>query len=111
NGGTRSVNLDISGPDLGELFTVARAAYERAETVFDNPRIQTSPSSLSLAQPMLQIRPRWERTAELGLTTEDVGFTVAALTDGAFVNEFFMADDKVDIYIYSRRSEERRGGR
>ncbi|HEV8078852.1 MAG TPA: efflux RND transporter permease subunit, partial [Marinobacter sp.] len=103
NGGTRSVNLDISGPDLGELFTVARAAYERAETVFDNPRIQTSPSSLSLAQPMLQIRPRWERTAELGLTTEDVGFTVAALTDGAFVNEFFMADDKVDIYIYSRQ--------
>lgn len=103
DGGTRSVNLDISGPELGELFTVARAAYDRAEEVFDNPRIQSQPGSLSLAQPMLQVKPRWERTAELGLTTGDVGFTVAALTDGAFVNEFFMADDKVDIYLYSRQ--------
>jgi len=26
---------------------------------------------------------------------------VAALTDGAFVDEFFLADDKIDIYLYS----------
>jgi len=103
DGGTRSVNLDISGPQLADLFQVARAAYARAEEVFDNPRIQTRPGSLSLAQPLLQVRPDWNRAAELGLTTEDVGFTVSALTDGAFVNEFFWADDKIDIYLYNQQ--------
>ena len=34
DGGTRSVNLDISGPDLASLFQVAQAAYARAEAVF-----------------------------------------------------------------------------
>lgn len=101
DGGTRSVNLDVSGPALADLFQVARAAYARAEEVFENPRIQTRPGSLSLAQPLLEVRPNWERAAELGLTTEDVGFTVSALTDGAFVNEFFWADDKIDMYLYN----------
>ncbi|WP_286804508.1 efflux RND transporter permease subunit [Marinimicrobium sp. UBA4209] len=103
DGGTRSVNLDISGPDLASLFQVAQAAYARAEAVFDNPSIQTRPSSLSLAQPLLEIRPDWDRAAELGLTTEDIGFSVSALTDGAFVNEFFLADDKIDIYLYNQQ--------
>ncbi|WP_237068225.1 efflux RND transporter permease subunit [Microbulbifer guangxiensis] len=102
DGGTRSVNLDISGPNLADLYKVARAAYARAEEIFDNPSIQTRPSSLALAQPLLQVRPRWDRAAEVGMTAEDIGFTVAALTDGAFVNEFFLDDDKIDMYLYNR---------
>ncbi len=101
NGGTRSINLDIAGPNLATLYDVAQAAYHRAGEVFDNPRIQSQPSSLSLAQPMVEIRPRWERAAELGMTAESLGFTVAALTDGSYVDEFFLADDKIDIYLYS----------
>ncbi|TXS96055.1 efflux RND transporter permease subunit [Parahaliea maris] len=101
DGGTRSINLDIGGPRLEDIYRVALAAYRRAEEVFDNPRIQSQPSSLTLAQPMIEIRPNWERAAELGLTADDLGFTVAALTDGSYVDEFFMEDDKVDIYLYS----------
>ncbi|WP_237057074.1 efflux RND transporter permease subunit [Microbulbifer sediminum] len=102
DGGTRSVNLDISGPNLADLYQVARAAYDRAEEIFDNPRIQTRPSSLSLSQPLLQVHPRWDRAAEVGMSAEAIGFTVAALTDGAFVNEFFLDDDKIDMYLYNR---------
>ena len=101
NGGTRSINLDIAGTDLGEIYAVAQAAYHRASEVFDEPRIQSQPASLSLAQPMIEIRPRWERVAELGLSGDDIGFFVSALTDGSYVDEFFMADDKIDIYLYS----------
>ncbi len=101
DGGTRSINLDISGPDLATNYRVAQAAYQRAREVFDNPRIQTQPASLSLAQPLLEIRPHWDRAAELGMTAEELGFVVAALTDGSYVDEFFLADDKVDIYLYS----------
>ena len=100
DGGTRSINLDVSGPNLGVIYAAALATYRRAEDVFGNPRIQTSPSSLSLSQPMLEVRPDWARAAELGLTAGDVGYTVAALTDGAFVDEYYESDDKIDMYLY-----------
>ena len=101
NGGTRSINLDIAGTDLATLYEVAQAAYLRAGEIFDGPRIQSQPASLSLAQPMIEIHPRWERVAELGLSGDDIGFIVSALTDGSYVDEFFLADDKIDIYLYS----------
>ena len=101
DGGTRSVNLDISGPDLSTLFSVAQAAFRQAERVFDNPRIGSDPRSLVLGQPLVELRPDWDRAAELGFTAQELGYAIAALSDGAYVDEFFFADDKVDIYLYS----------
>jgi len=100
DGGTRSINLDISGPNLPVIYDAALAVYRRAEQVFENPRIQSQPSSLSLAQPLIEVRPDWDRAAELGMDAGSVGYTVAALTDGAYVDEFFLADDKIDIYLF-----------
>jgi multidrug efflux pump subunit AcrB len=106
DGGTRSVNLDITGRDLVEIYRVAQLAYDRAEAIFDNPRIGSSPSSLSLDQPLVEIRPRWERATEMGLDARQIGFTVAALTDGAFVDEYFRGDDKIDIFLFSQAGSE-----
>ena len=103
DGGTRSINLDISGPNLAIIYEVALATYRRAQDVFGNPRIQSSPSSLTLAQPLIEVRPDWDRAAELGMGAGDIGYTVAALTDGAFVDEFFLADDKIDIYLFGSK--------
>ncbi len=100
DGGTRSINLDISGPRLDAIYAVAQAAYRRAEEVFTDPRIDSDPSSLSLAQPLVEIRPDWDRAAELGMSAADIGYTVAALTDGAFADEFFLDDDKIDIFLF-----------
>ncbi|MBK6599127.1 MAG: efflux RND transporter permease subunit [Proteobacteria bacterium] len=101
DGGTRSVNVDVSGPDLAELYAAADALYLRAGQMFEGAQIGSDPSSLSLDQPLLQISPRWERLAELGLTTGEFGYAVSALSDGAFVGEFFEGDDKIDIKLYS----------
>ena len=106
DGGTRSVNLDISGANLADLYQVARTAYARAQEIFANPNIQTQPASLALAQPLLEVKPHWARAAEVGMSAEDIGFAVAALTDGAFVNEFFLDDDKIDIYLYNQQGPE-----
>ena len=100
DGGTRSVNIDISGSDLQAIYRIAYSAYQRGLEIFDNPRINSEPSSLILGQPLLELKPRWERIAELGLTTDDIGYTVSAFTDGAYVDEFFLADDKIDMFIY-----------
>jgi multidrug efflux pump subunit AcrB len=99
-GGTRAINLDISGPRLDDIYSTALAAYRQAREVFDKPRLRSDPAALSLAQPMVEVRPRWARAAEAGLSAEELGFTVAALTDGAYVDEFFLDDEKIDVYLY-----------
>lgn len=101
NGGTRSVNLDISGPDQAPIYSTALAAYRLAQEAVPGAQINSTPSSLTLGQPLIEVRPRWERVAELGFTAQEFGYAVAALTDGAFVDEFFLLDDKIDIFLYS----------
>ncbi|MEL0584603.1 MAG: efflux RND transporter permease subunit [Candidatus Thiodiazotropha sp. (ex. Lucinoma kazani)] len=101
SGGTRSINLDISGPSLQTIYAVATRAESRAKAVFEKPRVRSQPASLTLSQPLIEIRPNWDRLAQSGISNADMGFTIAALTDGAFVDEFFLEDDKIDIYLYS----------
>ncbi len=107
NGGTRAVNLDISGPDLATLYATGENAYRRAEELFTNPQIQSEPSSLSLDQPLVEVQPKWERLAEYGLSADEFGYAVAALSDGAFVDEFFFNDDKIDIFLLSNAGQNR----
>ena len=99
DGGTRSINLDISGPRPGSHLRGGPGRLpprrRRCSTIRAS---RASPSTLSLSQPLVEVRPDWERAAELGMTAEELGFTVAALTDGSYVDEFFLADDKIDIY-------------
>lgn len=101
DGGTRAVALDISGRDLPGLYRAAGTVYDRAREVIDDAQINSAPSSLTLGQPLLEIRPRWERLAELGFRAPDFGFAAAALSDGAFVDEFYLDDDKIDIFLFS----------
>jgi len=101
DGGTRSVNVDVSGADLAEIYAVAGELYRRGGRMFEGGQIGSDPSSLSLDQPLIQVRPRWDRLAELGMTARDFGYAVAALSDGAFVDEFFVDDRKVDMFLYS----------
>ena len=100
-GGTRAVELNLTGPDLAELYSAARHVMRRAEELFKEPRIDSSPSSLSLDQPLIEIRPRWERLAEQGFSPDEFGFVVAAYSDGAFVGEFIDGDDKIDMFLFS----------
>ncbi len=100
-GGTRSINIEISGPDLPTLFDAASKVRAKARTIFDGPRVKSEPAALTLGQPMLEVRPDWERAAELGISPRDLGYTVWAYSDGAFVDEFFLDDDEIDIFLYS----------
>ena len=101
SGGTRSIDLDISGPSLADIYRVAAVIETRAREVMKKPRVRSQPRSLTLSQPMIEIRPYWDRLQHTGLTAADMGFTVAALTDGAYIDEFFIDDEKIDIYVYS----------
>ena len=101
SGGTRSINVDISGPELQSLYEVGLKAFIRSKEIFDNPRVKPDPSSLTLGQPMIEIHPDWERAAELGIDADELGYTIWAYSDGAFVDEYFKGDKKIDMFLYS----------
>lgn len=101
DGGTRAVALDISGPNQASLYRAAEAAYQAAEKVFAEPQLYSDPSTLSLDQPLWQISPRWQRLVEQDFSGSEFGYAVSALSDGAYVDEFFLNDNKVDIFLFS----------
>ncbi|WP_448552355.1 efflux RND transporter permease subunit [Thalassotalea montiporae] len=101
DGGTRAVAVDISGSNITELYQAAEAVYEQANVFFDNPQINSEPRSLTLDQPLIEIKPRWHRLAELNINNNDFGYSVAAMSDGAYVDEFILNDDKIDIFMFS----------
>lgn len=105
DGGTRAVALDIGGNDLAEIYRTASEVHRRAGELIEDAQINSAPSSLVLGQPLLEIHPHWERLEELGFNAEDFGFAVGALSDGAFVDEFHLGDDKVDIFLFSEAED------
>jgi multidrug efflux pump subunit AcrB len=102
-GGSRSINVELSGRNLEQLFTTAMTVFGRADQLFEGVQVNSdpSPSTLSLSQPMARILPDWERAAELGIRQDEIGYVMWAYSDGAFVDEFFLDDDKIDMYLYS----------
>ena len=106
DGGTRAVSIDIAGSNVTELYQAAEAIYEKADEYFDNPQVSSVPGSLTLDQPLIEINPRWQRLSELGMNNNDFGYAVAAMSDGAYVDEFILDDDKVDIFMFSGAGNE-----
>lgn len=105
DGGSRAVNLDISGANQAALYQTTQHALLKAKELFSQAQITSDPNSLSLDQPLIEIHPRWERLAELGIDAYEFGYTVAALSDGAYVDEFFLNDDKIDIFLFSNAGQ------
>lgn len=98
--GSRGIDIDISGERLEPIFDAFAPVF--METMMDiSHSVRPEPASLTLGQPLLEIRPDWNRAAELGVNASDLGYAVWAMTDGAFLDEFFEADDKIDIFLYS----------
>jgi len=102
-GGSRSINVEMSGRNLERLFETALTTLNAAESLFDGGQVNSdpSPTALTMSQPIAEIRPDWERAAELGVSQDQLGYTLWAYSDGAFVDEFYLDDDKLDMYLYS----------
>ena len=109
-GGTRSINLDISGTDLAQIYRVANFVFARAGNIFQGAQVDSVPGSLTLDQPMLEIKPRWERIAEVGLDAERFGYSVAALSGGAYADDMILNDRRVDIYLFSNAGNQQQVG-
>ena len=101
SGGSRSIQLNVFGPDLPTLYAAGRQTFLAHKKAFPDAQIRPIPS-LSLAQPAIEIEPNWQTLMENGISAAEIGTLVWAMADGAYLDEYFLGDEKVDIYTYAR---------
>jgi len=96
-GGGNTVDIEVSGPDLDRVLAASSMmeGMLRGQGYFN---VQPNPQNYNLKQPEWQIEVN-RRGRELGLRTQAVGTAVRALFDGAFVDDFLLDGDMVDMVL------------
>ena len=100
-GGSRSIDMDITGLELNDIFEAARlagtkigAVLPRSEGTSFRPR-----PSLQLGEPEIRIVPDRVRLADAGLSTQDLAVTVDAFNDGVRVAEVTEGGQQIDLML------------
>lgn len=103
----RTIDVEISGPDLERLVEVGGRVLGQVMIGQPNP---TEPEksippvipgcmamplpSLDLSNPEVHVKPRLLQARDLGINTEELGYTVNALVDGAYATDFYPSSSK-----------------
>jgi HAE1 family hydrophobic/amphiphilic exporter-1 len=100
-GGTRAINLDISGSDLNQVYQVAQQA---AGVVFGTfPREQghqmRPQPGLELGEPEVRLIPDRLALADNGLSTAELGISVDTFNDGLRVAEVNVDGKRIDLML------------
>lgn len=100
--GGRTIDIEITGPDLEVLVLEAQKAFGMCMGEFPmaaGNQLRPIPG-LDLSSPELHVVPQLEKTAELGVTTASIGYAVNALVDGAFAGDYWHEGRRIDLVIY-----------
>ena len=96
--GGRSIDIEIAGPSLEGLVELGRRVLADVNRIMPEAQAMPQPS-LDLSSPEIHVKPLLLQTAEMGITSTDLGYTVDSLLDGAYAGDFFIGGDKVDLTI------------
>ena len=106
----RSINIQITGPELEKLVGLGQRIFFSVMQKFPDGQWRPIPS-LDLGNPEVQIITNRERAADVGITNQELGFNVNALVDGVQVSDYMLEGDEIDLVIrgedrYSSRTHE-----
>lgn len=103
----RNVEVEITGPELEKLVGIGGQIMGQAYGLLP-PGTQAQPiPGLDLSSPEVHVKPKLQQISDLGLTSAELGYTINALVDGAYVTDYFIGADKIDMVIMG--SPEHRG--
>ncbi len=100
-GSGRSVDIDISGPDLPTIFDVGRQVFFRTMGTLspqDGHRTRPRPS-LTLGEPEVRVVPDRVKLADNGLSARDLGQSIDAFNDGIRVAQVNVDGKRVDLTL------------
>ena len=98
NSPVRGAELDVilQGQDRQKL---EQAGQQLLQALDAQAKLASFRPDASPRQPEVQIRPDWERVAELGLTTQAIGDTIQTAIEGAVPTQLQRGDRLVDIRV------------
>ncbi len=94
--GSRGIDINFSGPDLVKLTDIARESFYKVRDILPGSRTRPNPG-IELGQPQIQVKPRIKQLTELNMSSNELGYSVAALTDGVYADEVFLDPELVDL--------------
>ncbi|MBI05593.1 MAG: acriflavin resistance protein [Rhodospirillaceae bacterium] len=100
-GGGRKIDLDISGPDLGTVLSVALRAAGRVTKAMpfaEGNQMRPVPG-LELGAPEVRLIPDQIRLGDNGLNATELGLTVDAFNDGLRVDEVTIGGERFDLML------------
>ena len=100
-GGGRTVDLDISGPDLGQVLGVALQAAGLVSGVLPREQghqLRPKPG-LELGAPEVRLIPDRVRLADAGVSARTLATTVDAFNDGLRVAEITVDGSQIDLTL------------
>ena len=100
-GGSRVINLNVSGEDLGTILEVARDADQRVRRSFprrEGNQVRPRPG-LEIDTPEIRIIPNLQHLAAAGLTAKDLGQTIDVLNEGTKVLEINVGSKRLDLVL------------
>lgn len=86
-GGSRSVDIDLSGADINQLVQVGGAMFGTLMQQIPNVQIRPVPS-LEILYPEVQIIPNRDRLRAAGLSARELGVGIDIIMDGRKIGEF-----------------------
>ncbi len=100
--GGRTIEIEITGPDLETLVAEGQKVFGMCLQEFPPDKgNQLRPiPSLDLSSPELHILPRWEKAAELGMSSSELGYAIDALVDGAYAGDYWHEGQKIDLVLF-----------
>ena len=106
-GGARTVALDISGPDLEAVITVAQKAAGIVSKVFprSNGHQMRPKPGLVLGAPEVRLYPNRVRLADNGVTAIALGQSIDAFNDGIRVTEITVDGRRIDLTLRGLESK------
>jgi HAE1 family hydrophobic/amphiphilic exporter-1 len=96
--GTRSVKIDITGPELDQILQIATRVFGQVGQVIPGSSSRPIPG-LDLGNPEVRIIPDHSRAADVGFTATDIGMSVNSLVDGMKVSEYWHEGREIDLIL------------
>lgn len=94
----RTIDIEIIGPDLKRLTQMGGQVFGQVMQTI--PEAQAIPKpSLDLSSPEIHLIPKLLQSAELQISSADLGYITDALVDGAFAGDYYVGGDKIDLTI------------
>jgi HAE1 family hydrophobic/amphiphilic exporter-1 len=94
----RTVDVEITGPDIAKLVDMGYQVLGGVMPLIPGAQPRPVPS-LDLSSPEVHIEPKLVQAADMRMNTTDLGFTANALIDGAYVSDYYLEGDKIDLTV------------